>query len=162
MSEYINGSDFLLSIIGKCVGHCTEHVVNYTSLTKDRAVKAPESVTVNNSLFKETSVTGLEITISFKGLRSYDEEETSFDAIRQAWKHGTPVTGECFARKKLPALGGLQEGAPSVNTRSPYLAGKFVITKLTENNPADDDASYDGELKLTGAPTTWFVPDDDD
>lgn len=31
MNEYINGSDLLLKIKGKAVGHCTSHTVNLNS-----------------------------------------------------------------------------------------------------------------------------------
>lgn len=36
---YINGSDLLLKVGGKAVGHCTSHTLTFNSETKDRAVK---------------------------------------------------------------------------------------------------------------------------
>ena len=36
---YINGSDLLLKIGDKAVGHCTSHKLTFNSETKDRAVK---------------------------------------------------------------------------------------------------------------------------
>ena len=38
-SGYVNGSDILLSVGGKAVGHCTTHTITFNSETKDRAVK---------------------------------------------------------------------------------------------------------------------------
>ncbi|MCM1369830.1 MAG: hypothetical protein NC204_05595 [Candidatus Amulumruptor caecigallinarius] len=143
---YINGSDMLLAVAGKCIGHATEHTVNYETETKDRAVKAPETVGISVSMFKETSVTGLGITISFKGLQTDDETELSAETLKALWKEAKPVVAECFKRKKT---GGTAE------TRDPYLKANFVITKLSESLTAEDDASFDGELKMTGAPLVW-------
>ena len=36
---YCNGSDMLLFVGGKAVGHCTSHTTTINSETKDRAVK---------------------------------------------------------------------------------------------------------------------------
>ena len=36
---YVNGSDLLLYINGKAVGHCTSHTATFNSETKERAVK---------------------------------------------------------------------------------------------------------------------------
>lgn len=142
VERYMNGSDLLVSVGGKCIGHCSEHTISFETESKDRAVKAPEKQATNLSMFKETTITGLGITISFKALRTYEETELSFTDLRVAWKTGTPVYVECFGR-------------PDGSGRKPYLAGYFVITKLTESSPAMDDVSWDGELKLTGAPTTF-------
>ncbi len=37
--SYISGSDLLLKVAGKAVGHCTSHTTTLNSETKDRAVK---------------------------------------------------------------------------------------------------------------------------
>lgn len=146
MEGYINGSDMLLAVFNKAIGHCTEHTVTYDTTTKERAVKAPETQGVSASLFKETTVTGLSVTISFKGLKVYDETELDAETLKALWKEAKPVTGECFNR---PAAG------VSDGNRQPYLKADFVITKLTESATAEDDASFDGELKMTGAPEIW-------
>lgn len=148
--KYINGSDMLLAILGKCVGHSTEHSVSYDTETKTRAVKAPEKAGPSVSLFKETTVSGLKITISFKGLEVYNEAELGVEALRAAWKRATPVTAECFARK---------EGGSQASDRTPYLKAQFIITKLSESFTADDDVSFDGELQMTGAPEIWTDTD---
>lgn len=143
-----NGSDVLLAILDKCVGHCSEHVCNYTTETKDRAVKAPETEVAAASFFKEVSVTGLKISITAKGLMADDETELAADRIRDAWRQGLPVAAQCFPRRKTAADA----------ARKPYLKAKFIITKLTENYPADDDANFDLELQMTGAPEVWETP----
>jgi hypothetical protein len=146
-SGYVNGSDMLLAINDDCIGHCTEHTVTYDTESKTRSVKAPATTGVNaSSLFDETVITKLSITISFKGLRNYDESEKTFSSLLSLWKSGGTANVECFARTTSGAK------------PNPYLKASVVVTKLTENNPAGDDASYDGELKVTGAPET-FDPD---
>lgn len=37
--DYINGSDLLLNVGGKAIGHCTTHTTTFNSDTKERAVK---------------------------------------------------------------------------------------------------------------------------
>lgn len=146
-SGYVNGSDMLLAINDDCIGHCTEHTVTYDTESKTRSVKAPASQGINaSSLFDETAITKLSITISFKGLRNYDESENCFGALLRLWRSGNTANVECFARTT--------DGTKP----EPYLKANVVVTKLTENNPAGDDASYDGELKVTGVPDT-FEPD---
>ena len=36
---YVNGSDMLLYIGSKAIGHCTSHTTTFNSETKDRSVK---------------------------------------------------------------------------------------------------------------------------
>lgn len=146
---YVNGNDMLLAINGKQVGHSTEHVTNYNTTTKERAVKAPEKEKISVSLFKELTVTGLEITVSFKGLRVYDEDGLSVELLRSMWKNAQPVPFECYDRPANGVTG---------SNRDPYLVANGIITKLTENAPADDDVTFDGEIKMSGAPTTWKEP----
>lgn len=143
---YINGSDFLFALGNKAFGHSSEHTVTYDTETKERAVKAPEVNGVDTSMFKETSVTKLKITVSFKGFQFDDETELSADELKAMWRAAKPFTGEAFQRPK--------EGVKN-DTREPYLKAQFLLTKLVESNPADDDATYDGELVMTGAPETW-------
>ena len=52
--NYINGSDILLKVDGKAVGHCSTHTLTFNSETKDRAVKpvataAISSAAINNN-----------------------------------------------------------------------------------------------------------------
>lgn len=146
MKKYINGSDILLAIKDKALGSAQEHTTTYDSTTKERAVKAPETEGIDASLFTETSVTGLSITISFKGLQASDETELTFGELLNMWKEAKPIDACCFHRPK--------EGGKA-GARVPYLKAQFVITKLSESAQSEEDASYDGELKMTGAPEIW-------
>lgn len=136
--RYINGSDILLLIGGKAVGHCVTHTVTYNTETKERAVKPPLSVTATGaSLYKKKGVTGLSISISFDGLQTYNEAECGADALRKAWSEAEPVEVVCQRR-----------GADS----KPYLKGKFVITSFEEGLPANEDVTYKGQLELADIP----------
>ena len=71
--DYISGSDLLLKVADKAVGHCTSHTTTLNSETKDRAVKPVATAARSAGLFKNKGVTGLSISISFEGLRAYTE-----------------------------------------------------------------------------------------
>ena len=123
---YINGSDILLSIGGKAVGHCTTHTITFNSETKDRAVKPAADQSYSAGLWKGKGVTGLSISISAEGLRFYGESEN------------------------VAVLAYEREG-----DASPYLSGNFIITSIEETSPAQDDATYTVNLESDGEPTTY-------
>jgi predicted secreted protein len=141
---YINGSDLLLSVGGKAVGHCSSHKVTYNSETKERAVKPVASQGSDAGLWKDKSVTGLSITISADGLRFYDETENGFTEMSALWGVGQAVEVKCFPR-----------GDGKSTTQQSYLEGKFVITSLEEDAPAQDDATYSINLENAGMPTKF-------
>ena len=135
---YINGSDLLIKIAGKAVGHCTSHTLTFASETKDRAVKPVASATISTSLWKGKGVTGLSVSISAEGLRNYDETEGGFKSLVNAWVTGQPVAVLGFERE---------------SDATPYLSGNFVITNLEETSPAQDDATYSISLENDGIVT---------
>lgn len=137
---YVNGSDVLLSIAGKPVGHCTEHTVTFNADTKERAVKPVATKAISAGLWKAKGVTGLSISISASGIKNYDETEAGFKELLAAYKTGKSVQVECFERE---------------NDAMPYLAGLFVITQLEDSNTAQDDATYSISLENDGEPTTF-------
>lgn len=141
---YINGSDLLLSIGGKPVGHCTSHKLTFNTETKDRAVKPLATQGSNAGLWKEKGVNGLSITISAEGLRFYSETEGGFTEISAMWGAGTSVEVKAFPRKD----------GKEANQKA-YLVGKFVITSLEEDSPAQDDATYSVSLENDGEPDTY-------
>ena len=136
---YINGSDILLSVGGKAIGHCTTHTLTFNSETKDRAVKPAASAAYSSGLWKGKGVTGLSISLSAEGLRYYGEGENGFDELSALWGAGAPITVKAFQRE---------------GDASPYLEGQFVITSLEETSPAQDDATYSISLENDGEPTT--------
>lgn len=96
--SYVNGSDLLLKVAGKAVGHCTTHTVTFNSETKDRAVKPEASKGKSSGLWKGKGVTGLSISISAEGLRFYNETENGYDELAPKWGKGQSVEVEAFER----------------------------------------------------------------
>lgn len=137
---YINGSDLLLKVGGKAIGHCTTHTLTMNSETKDRAVKPVASAGKSSGLWKGKGVTGLSMSISFEGLRFYDETENGFDEISAKWGKGQSVEVEAFERGE---------------DTTPYVKGNFVISQLEETSPAQDDATYKGSLENDGEPEVY-------
>lgn len=137
---YINGSDLLLKVGGKAVGHCTSHTLTFNSETKDRAVKPVADAAKSSGLWKGKGVTGLSISISAEGLRFYDETENGHEQIAPFWGEGASVEVEAFKR------GG---------DKTPYVKGNFVIASLEETSPAQDDATYSVSLENDGEPETY-------
>lgn len=136
---YINGSDLLLEIGGKAVGHSTSHTLTLSSETKERSVKPLATASASAGKWKDKGISSLSISISAEGLRNFDETENGFAALLTAWKTAQSVEVKCYER-------GSQE--------TPYLIGKFVITSLEETSPAEDDATYSIQLENDGEPTT--------
>ncbi len=137
---YINGSDLLLMVGEKAVGHCSSHTLTFNSETKDRSVKPVSSAAKSSGLWKGKGVTGLSISISAEGLRFYDETENGYEQLAPLWGKGTSVTVKAFKR------GGDTE---------PYVKGNFVIASLEESSPAQDDATYSISLENDGEPEVY-------
>lgn len=142
-SGYMNGSDMLLSIGGKCFGHCTSHSVSMSSETKDRAVKPALTQGITSGLWKEKGVTGLSISISADGLVFYNEAEYSYADLVAAWKAGKSVEVQCFERNE----------AGGATVPAPYLKGNFVISSVDMSAPAQDDSTYSISLENDGEPS---------
>lgn len=136
---YVNGSDLLLYVGGKAVGHCSTHTTTMNSETKDRAVKPAASQGISAGLWKGKGVVGLSISISAEGLRFYGESETGYKSLLAAWKAGKSIEVKCMERE---------------NSDNPYLQGMFVIASLEETAPAQDDATYSLSLENDGEPDT--------
>lgn len=136
---YCNGSDMLVYVGGKAVGHCTTHTTTLNSETKDRAVKPVATASISAGLWKGKGVTGLSISISAEGLVFYGESETGYKALYAAWKAGQSIEVKCMERE---------------NSETPYLKGKFVIASLERTDPAQDDSTYTVNLENDGEPDT--------
>lgn len=136
---YVNGSDMLLYVGGKAVGHCSSHSVSLSSETKDRAVKPVASATISAGLWKGKGVTGLSISISAEGMCNYSEAEAGYKTLLAMWKAGKSVTVKCMEREST----------------TPYLEGLFVITSLERTDPAQDDSTFSIQLENDGEPTSF-------
>jgi len=139
-TDYINGSNLLLMVGEKCIGHCTTHTLTFNSETKERAVKPPQTDTVTTGLWKAKGVTGLSISISAEGLRYTGESESGFEELGPNWGQGASVTVKAFKR-----------GSDS----TPYVQGSFIIASIEETSPAQDDSTYSISLENDGEPTIY-------
>lgn len=135
---YCNGSDMLLYVGGKAVGHCTTHTTTLSSETKDRAVKPVATEPVSAGLWKGKGVTGLSVSISAEGLVFYEETENGYGALLTSWSEGKSVDVKCMERE---------------NDDKPYLTGKFVIASLERTDPAQDDSTWSISLENDGQVT---------
>ena len=138
--DYINGSDLLLMVGGKAVGHCTTHTTTFNSDTKERAVKPVASASKTSGLWKGKRVTGLSIQVKADGLRVYTESENGFKEISPSWGKGQSVELMAFHRGE---------------DATPYLKGKFVISSMEEVAPAQDDSTYSITLDNDGEPDAY-------
>lgn len=135
---YCNGSDMLLYVAGKAVGHCTTHTVTMNSETKDRAVKPAASAAMSAGLWKGKGVTGLSISISAEALVFYGEAETGYKPLFKAWQEGKSVDVKCMERE---------------NSDKPYLSGKFIIASLERTDPARMTRPTASHSRTTACPT---------
>lgn len=135
---YCNGSDMLLYIGGKAVGHCTTHTTTINSETKDRAVKPAASKGISAGLWKNKGVVGLSVSISAEGLVFYQETESGYKSCLAMIAKGQSVEVKCMERE---------------STDTPYLSGKFVVASLERTDAAQDDATYSISLENDGEVT---------
>lgn len=137
---YVNGSDLLLSVGGKAIGHCSTHTLTFNSETKDRAVKPASSNGYSAGLWKSKGVTGLSISISAEGFHFYGETENGFTAIASKWGEGKSVEVLAFERE---------------GDTTPYVKGNFVIASVEQASPAQDDVTYSISLENDGEPDVY-------
>ena len=149
MEGYVNGSDLLLFVGGKAVGHCTSHTLTFHSETKDRNVKPVASLGAQAGLWKGKGVTGLSISISAEGLRFYNETENGFDEIAAKWGVGQSVKVKAYQRGE----NGVVETGNGAS--EPYVEGNFIIASIEETSPAQDDATYSVTLENDGEPDVY-------
>lgn len=140
MDKYINGSDLLVNVGGKAVGHSTSCQITLSAETKERAVKPLSSLPSQSGLWKDKGITGLAVSISADGLRVQSETEKGFMEIAPDWGKGDTVEVEVYDRG---------------NTSSPILKGAFVITSLEITGPAQDDITYSVSLENAGEPAVY-------
>ena len=133
---YIHGSNLLIFVGGKAIGHCSTCEITHNTESKERAVKPPaKQAGGNTGKWTEKSVTKLSESLSAEGFCFYDETECGYNELLTLWQKAEPVEVKYAHRG--------EEG-----TR--YRSGKFVITNLKQTRPADDDASYSVSLESTG------------
>nr|DAL07634.1 MAG TPA: tail tube protein [Caudoviricetes sp.] len=133
---YIHGSNLLIFVGGKAIGHCSTCEITHNTESKERAVKPPaKQAGGNTGKWTEKSVTKLSESLSAEGFCFYDETECGYNELLALWQKAEPVDVKYNHR-----------GEDSTR----YRGGKYVITNLSQTRPADDDASYKVSLESTG------------
>lgn len=127
---YIHGSDLLLFVGEKVLGHSQSCEIENQTETKERAHKEVS----NTGKWKEKSVVSLSVAVSAEGFSFYGDE-MGYDALLAMWEEGRPVTLK-YAHRGEEA--------------TKYRTGQFVITSLKETAPADDDATYSISFENSG------------
>jgi hypothetical protein len=134
----INGSDLLVSILGKAVGHCTSHQATFSTETNEISVKPKQSEKKKAaSLFKNKTVTGLKVQVKADALICYGEDETGFRELYKAWAEGQSVDVALFERDY---------------DTTPYYKGKMTISSLDKTAGSGENAKYSVTLDNDGAP----------
>ena len=133
---YIHGSNLLIFVGGKAIGHCSSCSINHNTESKERAVKPPASQAAGNTgKWTEKSITKLSESLSAEGFCFYDEAECGYSDLVKLWQAAQPVQVKYSHRGE---------------EATKYRSGNFVITSIEQTRPADDDASYSVSLESSG------------
>lgn len=136
---YINGSDLLLFVGGKALGHCSSFSIDFKSETKQRAVKPLSTLPPGAARFKEATVSNLSISIKAENFIYAGETESDYKAYLNAWMSAKPVTLEVRPRGET----------------DPWLSAPFIIENHSLTAEADQDAKVSGSFVIAGAPTVY-------
>ena len=132
MGKYRDGTDLILSINSKALGHSTECKISYKAETGTRKTKEAAA-----GKWDEKYVKSLGCTVTASGFVFDDDDQNqkpSIDTLRTAFKTAQPV-GASWAYRD----GGSIE------------SGKFIITALDHEGKAGDDETYSITLENSGA-----------
>lgn len=132
MGKYRDGTDLILSVGGKALGHSTECKISYKAETGTRKTKEAKA-----GKWDEKYVKSLGCTVTSSGF-VFDDDDTNqkpnIDTLRTAFKTGQPVS----------ASWGYRDGS-SID------GGQFIITQLEHEGKAGDDETYSITLENSGA-----------
>ncbi len=157
---YIHGSQMIVFVGGKALGHCTSCEIQDQAETKSRSLKALPDYsgaddetdtdllpsagedTSTDGLWDEKSISKRSVSVSTDCLVCKDETGATYDELLEAMDSGTPV-------KLKYAYAGEEN--------KKYRVGLFVITSLQRNDSADDDSTYSASFENTGKVRTKTV-----
>ena len=126
--------DKMNDYLESCTGNCESCGKDCGSQVTPRIAKA------TYALFSGKGVTKMSISVHGEGFRYKGEEELSLHEVRKLWGAGQSVELSCFERE---------------GDAAPYLKGKFVITKVEETSPAQDDATFTVDFENDGEPEVY-------
>ena len=140
--DYIEGRDIMLyantgtsdeTPTYTATAAAKSHSINYSGETKERVTKDTGS-----GAWSEKRVTKLGVSIKVEALTVY--VDCGYDKLLEIMKSRQPVL--------------LKYGFKEEETGDTYEEGKFVITSLEKNDPADDDSTYSASFENSGEVTT--------
>ena len=141
--DYIEGRDIMLyantgtsdeAPTYTAIAAAKSHSINYSGETKERVTKDTGS-----GAWSEKRVTKLGVSIKVEALTVYNVD-CGYDKLLEIMKSRQPVL--------------LKYGFKEEETGDTYEEGKFVITSLEKNDPADDDSTYSASFENSGEVTT--------
>ena len=141
--DYIEGRDIMLyantgtsdeTPTYTATAAAKSHSINYSGETKERVTKDSGS-----GAWSEKRVTKLGVSITVEALTVYNVD-CGYDKLLEIMKSRQPVL--------------LKYGFKEEETGDTYEEGKFVITSLEKNDPADDDSTYSASFENSGEVTT--------
>lgn len=154
---YIHGSNMIVFIGDKAIGHCSSCEVQDSAETKSRAIKVlPDYSTGGQNqdtdlapvagekagLWDEKSVSKRSVTINADAFVCDPESGMGYDDLVEAMDTAEPVKVKY---------------AHADEANSKYRVGLFVITSLTRNDPADDDSTLSLTVENSGPVRTKTV-----
>lgn len=150
---YIHGSNMIVFVGDKALGHCSTCEIQDQADTKSRTIKVLPDYssedtetdtdlqpsegedTSKNGLWDEKSVSKRSVTITAEGFVCIGESGEGYDELLDKMDSGEPV-------KVKYAYAGEE--------KTKFRVGKFLITSLQRSDPADDDSTYNITLENTG------------
>lgn len=158
MEGYIHGSNLIVFVGSKALGHCSTCEIQDSAETKSRAIKAlPDYAgsesdadlqpsqgedTTKDGLWEEKSVSKRSVTITAEGFICEDETGESYDELVAKMDAGEPIKVK-YAHKD--------------EASTKYRVGRFLITSLKRSDPANDDSTYNITLENTGKIRTKVI-----
>lgn len=158
MEGYIHGSNLIVFVGSKALGHCSTCEIQDSAETKSRSIKALPNYassgsdtdlqasqnedTTKDGLWEEKSVSKRSVTITAEGFICEDETGESYEELLAAMDAGEPVKVK-YAHKD--------------EASTKYRVGLFLITSLKRNDPANDDSTYNITLENTGKIRTKVI-----
>ena len=129
--DYRDGTDLILSVGGKALGHSTGCKISYKAETGTRKTKEAAA-----GKWDEKYVKSLGVTITADGFVYESDKDNGLPTLKQLFKAAKPVDASWGYRDET----GIE-------------SGKFVITALDNEGKAGDDETYSITLENSGAVT---------
>lgn len=128
---YIHGSNMILYVEDKALGHSKSCTIQNQAETKERSTKE----TSNTGKWNEKSVAKLSVSVSAEGFVFEGDDEFGYNKLLELWEKAEPVTLKYAYRGE---------------EKTKYRTGQFLITSLEESDPADDDSTYSVSFENSG------------